>query len=423
MNREEFIVKIAEYVKKYAPLYGIKVNSPIIAQAILESAFGMSELAVNACNYFGLKYRANRCPSASGTYVKVGSEQNADGSYVSSTMLWFKFENMETGVKGYFDFINTSNYVNLKGVTDPKTYLENIKADGYATSIHYVTNLINVIDKYDLRKYDKEANKVLKIAIDAGHGIKTAGKRCMKKLDPNETREWFLNNRIASKLETLLKSYNCEIIRVDDKTGKTDVSLADRVNKANSWGANVYLSIHHDAGARGGSAGGTTVYYYSNASERLDQARTLYNAVIAQTGLKGNRSSSVKKYPFYVIKNTKMPSFLIENGFMDSSIDVPIILSEKHANNTANGLLDFIVNYFGLGENSNIVITPTENSFKVRIAVNELNYRSGAGITNPVRGVVRKGEVYTIVQTSGSWGKLKSGAGWINISSKYVTRL
>ena len=86
MTQEQFIAEVAKYVQKYASQYGIKVHSPIIAQACLESAYGTSELAVNAHNYFGLKYRKNRCPSASGIYYKMGSEQNADGTYSSSAM-------------------------------------------------------------------------------------------------------------------------------------------------------------------------------------------------------------------------------------------------------------------------------------------------------------------------------------------------
>lgn len=122
-----FIEQIAPLIQKYSPKYGIKVCSPIIAQAVLESASGTSELAKNAHNYFGLKYRSGRCPSASGIYTKIGSEQNKDGIYVSSNMQWAKFPTMEAGIQGYFDFINISNYSNLKGVTNPKTYLENIK--------------------------------------------------------------------------------------------------------------------------------------------------------------------------------------------------------------------------------------------------------------------------------------------------------
>ena len=43
-----------------------------------------------------------------------------------------------------------------------------------------------------------------KIAIDAGHGLKTAGKRCLKSLDKNETREWVLNNRVSVALADYL---------------------------------------------------------------------------------------------------------------------------------------------------------------------------------------------------------------------------
>ncbi len=154
MNKTEFIDAIAKSVKKYAKQFGICVYSPIIAQACLESGYGTSELAVNANNYFGLKYRAGRCPSASGIYYKTGSEQNADGSYTSSAMQWVKAANLDLGVKCYFEFINISRYSNLKGITDPLQYLQTIKADGYATSLKYVENVYNVIKANNLTKYD-----------------------------------------------------------------------------------------------------------------------------------------------------------------------------------------------------------------------------------------------------------------------------
>ena len=156
MNHSDFVKTVAAYIKKYAPVYGIEVVSPIIAQAVLESGYGTSELAVNAHNYFGLKYREGRCKTCIGIYHMMGSEQNADGSYTSSAMQWCKFKDMENGVIGYFDFINIPNYKNLKGVTDPRKYLENIKADGYATSHKYVDNLMRVIETWHLTDYDKK---------------------------------------------------------------------------------------------------------------------------------------------------------------------------------------------------------------------------------------------------------------------------
>ena len=205
-----------------------------------------------------------------------------------------------------------------------------------------------------------------KIAIDAGHGLNTAGKRCMKQLDANETREWKLNSRIADKLTALLKPFKCEVLRVDDTTGKKDIPLADRCKKANEWGADVYISIHHNAGIGGKSGGGTVVFYYSTKAERKTQAQYLYDCLISATGLKGNRAQTVINKGFYVIKNTKMPSFLFENGFMDSSTDVPIILTEAHADKTAQALLSFLKYQCKLVKDSSTTSTPTTSSAPVK---------------------------------------------------------
>ena len=119
MTVEQLIQEAAKYVQKYASRYEIKVHSPIIAQLLLESDKGTSELAINANNYLGLKYKSGRCPTAIGIYHKVGSEQTSDGTYSSSAMRWCKFADLENCIIGYFDFISHSRYANLKGVTDP----------------------------------------------------------------------------------------------------------------------------------------------------------------------------------------------------------------------------------------------------------------------------------------------------------------
>lgn len=181
------------------------------------------------------------------------------------------------------------------------------------------------------------------IALDAGHGLHTPGKRCLKAIDPYETREWLLNDQIADRVQELMATYNCTVIRVDDTTGVKDISLASRVKTANSARADIYISIHHNAGIKGGTGGGTVVYYYSSAAARPLQAQRLYNTITTRTGLFGNRSSRVIKRGFYVIKNTAMPAFLLENGFMDSRVDTPIILTREHAERTAQGIVDFLV--------------------------------------------------------------------------------
>ena len=70
------------------------------------------------------------------------------------------------------------------------------------------------------------------------------------------------------------------------------------------------------------------------------------------------------------------------------------------------------------------VVNNTTNTVGVyKVIVDELNIRQGPGTSYSVKGVVKKGEAYTITQLSGSWGKLKSGAGWINVNAKYCTKV
>lgn len=201
---------------------------------------------------------------------------------------------------------------------------------------------------------------MFKLAIDAGHGLYTAGKRCDKKLDPSETREWVLNSRIAEKEEAILKQYEgIEIIRVDDRSGKTDVSLADRYKKANEWGADLYLSHHHNAGAKLTNAGGTVVYVRKNPlAKSVEWQKELYDEIIKETGLKGNRSTPISRSNFTVIYRTKMPAVLIEFGFMDSKIDTPVILTEEFADQCARACANVIIRRAGLNPKGTDIESP-----------------------------------------------------------------
>ena len=186
---------------------------------------------------------------------------------------------------------------------------------------------------------------MFKIALDAGHGLYTPGKECLKALDPNVTKEWWLNQRICNLLENKLKAYSgYELKRMDDRTGKIDVALAQRTSNANTWGADIYVSIHHNGGIKGGIGGGLIVIVYTKPSEEsLSYQKIIYNDLIATTGLKGNRATPMPKQNLHVLRETKMPAVLVECGFMDSATDVPIILSEKFADACAEGLLKSLV--------------------------------------------------------------------------------
>ena len=159
MTNSEFIEQIAKCVKKYAYVYCIEVHSPIIAQAILESGWGKSSLASKYHNYFGLKcgssWKGKSVNMATKEEYKVGTLTNIRDNFRV-------YDSMEAGVKGYFDFINTSRYANLKGVKSPEEYVKRIKADGYATSSKYVDNIMRVIRDNKLTRFDENGDGDMK---------------------------------------------------------------------------------------------------------------------------------------------------------------------------------------------------------------------------------------------------------------------
>lgn len=159
MTHKEFIEVIAKYVIKYANDYGIKVHSPIIAQAILESGWGGNTLASKYNNFFGLKCGG----SWKGKSVNMATKEEYSVGTLTDIRANFRvFDSIEDGVKGYFEFINYSRYSNLKGVTNPEEYCRLIKADGYATSSTYVTNLMRVIRDNNLTRFDGTQENVEK---------------------------------------------------------------------------------------------------------------------------------------------------------------------------------------------------------------------------------------------------------------------
>lgn len=189
------------------------------------------------------------------------------------------------------------------------------------------------------------------ICIDAGHYLGTPGKRCLKAIDPGETREWVLNSRVANKVQQRLTAYDCTTMRVDDPTGQREIILFDRVLSANQAGADVYLSIHHNAGIKGGSGGGIVVYVCPGVGEDTTSLqRAVYEHTVASTGLRGNRSQPLGVANFYVLVNTTMPAVLGEFGFMDSTTDTPIILTEKYADQLADGIVAALVEQYHLKE-------------------------------------------------------------------------
>lgn len=179
----------------------------------------------------------------------------------------------------------------------------------------------------------------MKILIDNGHGVNTAGKRSPKGGKYGVLYEYAFNRAIAKPLVERLNKmgYDAELVVTEDN----DVSLGERCRRVNKWcdklGAKncIFISIHSNASSNCETwqkPNGWCEFVYtkaSSASKRL--AQCLYDEA-EKKGLKGNRSVPPERYwvaNFYVLKHTNCPAVLTENMFYDNHNDYLYLCSEK----------------------------------------------------------------------------------------------
>lgn len=316
MTKDEFIEVIAGTAAKYAPQFGIKVISPIIAQACLESAYGTSYKA-QFHNYFGLKYRDNRVTCNSGTFVDGGAEQNPDGSYTPVTDKWYAFKNLDQGVLGYFQFTAAKWYGEIKNATTAYEYLLALKTAGYATSIDYVDKVLAVIEKWDLTEYDRLLMEVkpMRINVHAGHGAKGKGAiGAVGILD-----ESVEDRKVKDEVIRILREQGHTVYDCTVDSGTQSEILNAIVKKCNSHEVDLDVSIHFNSFSKD-SANGTEVLIYSAGSTFAKEKATAICAAIANLGYK-NRGVKCQPNLAY-LKGTKAQALLVECCFVTSPADI-----------------------------------------------------------------------------------------------------
>ena len=258
------------------------------------------------------------------------------------------------------------------------------------------------------------------VVFDAGHSLVTAGKQTMNG-KYGIVKEWEINDKVLRKAKEILeRDYTgITIYRTDDVTGKSDISLNERVRRCNSYNPALFISFHHKAG--GGT--GTEVYWHTyGTAEDKKVASILAPKLASKCGM---RNRGVKQNQLGVL-NCKATAILVEGGFMDTKSDYEYICSDKGQQAYAEAVVETVVEYLGLAKKP-VQTQPsqpsTSSTFKAKIICDSLNIRKEASFDSKIMGTVKKGEVFTIVEEKNGLGKLKSGAGWISMGSKYVQKM
>ena len=142
-SQRKFVNDIYSRCSRIGVAYANLCPIAVTAQACVESNYGRSTLSKNYFNYFGLKCGKNWKGKKAIFNTK---EEYQQGNLVTITAEFRAYDNMDDGVKGYYEFVDTKRYANLKNITSPFEYLSKIKDDGYATSYSYVSTCMNVVN-------------------------------------------------------------------------------------------------------------------------------------------------------------------------------------------------------------------------------------------------------------------------------------
>lgn len=149
-EQSDFIENIGYAAQANYSQYQI-LPSMTIAQAILESGWGTSSLSQLYYNFFGMKAGG----SYSGETVSLYTGEEIDGVTIMVDGTFRAYHSFDEGIRGYYEFISGySRYSNLIGETDYVQACIKIKEDGWATDSSYSQQLINIIESYDLTRFD-----------------------------------------------------------------------------------------------------------------------------------------------------------------------------------------------------------------------------------------------------------------------------
>ena len=179
------------------------------------------------------------------------------------------------------------------------------------------------------------------IVVDPGHGGSNPGAVA------NNTRETDNNLAVSKKLRDKLTSAGAKVImtRETDRTVAAEGSslgqeLAARVDIAEANNADIFVSIHSNSNPNPSIYGAMT-FYPSGKSSQL--ALEVQNGIIKETGAVDKGTSSAT---FYVLRNTSMPSILVEMGFVTNAAEARKLQEDSYRNKIAQGIFDGVVSYF-----------------------------------------------------------------------------
>lgn len=342
MTREEFIGWAAPRIV----LDSLERNllpSPRIAQALFESNFGTSELAIYAKNLFGVKNN----DQWKGKCYRKGTKECYDGVALEDVTADFRaYDSWEESVIDQGDFLlnrcttpkyhpELKHYAELVGNRSYKDCARILKEKNYGTAPDYDQRVIDYVEWYALTRYDamtaaqaramitgepeeEEEKKGMKIILTVGHSILKTGACTSADGRPyGGILEYAYNKGIVERVAAYLRGVGHQVdvlICPELKFAKSTEEKAYKLQRVNSGGHDLAVELHLNASKLHNSRG-CEVLYISEAGEQV--ARRIQ----AQLGQVFQSRGVQKRNNLYMLTGTKPVAVMVESFFCDNSTD------------------------------------------------------------------------------------------------------
>ncbi|TYR80901.1 N-acetylmuramoyl-L-alanine amidase [Priestia megaterium] len=191
-----------------------------------------------------------------------------------------------------------------------------------------------------------------KIYLDAGHGGTDSGAPGNGLLEKNITL------KIQQHMITLLNTYYTGFAVNTTRTTDVFLSLSERASKANSWGADVFMSIHVNAG--GGSGYEDYIYRATNRQETINFRNSIHEQVKPVLSAYNHANRGRKSANYAVLRQTNMPAVLAEIAFIDTVKDANLLKNDAFLQDMANAYVRGIAQFLQLNEKVSSPSTPSK---------------------------------------------------------------
>jgi N-acetylmuramoyl-L-alanine amidase len=173
------------------------------------------------------------------------------------------------------------------------------------------------------------------VVIDPGHGGKDSG----TPISINGLVEKDVVLPISHKVAEILQKNGVEVVMT--RKADTFISLEERVNLAQKENATLFVSIHANSKEASPKTNGLETFYFKQPGNHRF-AEVVHKHILRNINI---ANGGIKEAQYYILRKPKMPSLLIETGYLSGLEDAPKLANSKFRDQMANAIATGIVKY------------------------------------------------------------------------------